>query len=445
VRHLEGRFRTSITATVGIPAALVSAAESALWFGLPGGASAEVVTAAEEMAHALTAWFSWCAGVISAHTQGVERRKEDRLKISELTALIHDARAPLGVLRYLARDGLGGDSKDSLARELEYLDKILGQGGPRGVVEPPSVCEVGQVLARVIRRHEHEAGAGRISMERSYDDIGAALSELDLERIVTNLVSNALRHSPGCNVALGAESRNSRAVISVRDDGRGISRSNLEALNHDQPLVEGPTSGWRTGIRSCKAKLRSVGGDLKISSEPGEGALVEVFLPLVNLAPARASLSVADGGVIGCGCATADIVIIDDDQEHGESLKRLLERYGIQAHTFSAVDSFLGELSKSERAIILCDAHMPDGGAERLLGSLAGGSHAARVAVMSGDASDDYLYKVSALGAQAFFCKPVDLNEVCTWIREVQGMADRGDGIHGGKKLGCLVKSGLSV
>jgi signal transduction histidine kinase/ActR/RegA family two-component response regulator len=445
VRFLEGRFRTSIMATMRLPESIVAGAEGAIWFGLQGGASAETIASAESMAKALSEWLESSAGVVSAYSQVVARRRDDQLRISELTALLHDARAPLGVLRYLAGEGLGADSQDALVRELEYLDKILAQGSPRCSSEAVSACDIGVVLGRVLQRHVHEFGVEGIRVERGYEDIGTSMPELDVERIITNLVSNAHRHSPGCRVVLGVESRKGRAVVSVRDDGHGISRQNLEALNRDQAFAEGPTSGWRVGIRSCKSKLRAVGGDLVISSELGRGTLVELVLPLVNLTPVRSSLCVADGGTIEGGAILADVVIIDDDQEHSESLKRLLERYGVRARKRATVDAFLKELSTSDGAIVLCDAHMPDGGAERLLTLLADQSHGVRVAVISGDATDDYLYKVSALGAQAFFCKPVDITEVCTWIREVQGALGWGSRSQSGKRTRPLVQPCQSI
>lgn len=440
VRFLEGRFRTSVMATMNFPKDLAEGAEGAIWFGLQGGASLEAIASAEAIARALSKFLAACSGVVSAHAQIVARRKIELQKISELTALLHDARAPLGVLRHLAGEELGPDSQQALARELEYLDRILAQGSPSSNSENVRGCDIGEVLARVAQRYVHECGVERIRFDRGYEDIGTSVSALDVERIITNLVSNAYRHSPGCRVVLGIESRKDRACISVRDDGRGISAENLEALNGDQEFPESLTSGWRIGIRSCRAKLKTLGGELVLSSELGKGTLVEVMVPLVNPASSRASLFVADGGMMQGQAVTTDVVIIDDDQEHSESLKRLLERYGVRAREFFTVKAFFAQLPTSDGMIVLCDAHMPDGGAERLLTLLADRSHGVCVAVISGDASDDYLYKVSALGAQAFFCKPVDIVEVCTWIREVEGIVRWGGRPNGGKSSGALVQ-----
>lgn len=60
---------------------------------------------------------------------------------------------------------------------------------------------------------------------------------------------------------------------------------------------------------------------------------------------------------------------------------------------------------------------MPDGGAERLLSILSSRQQTPRFAVVSGDATDEYLYKLAALGAQAFFTKPVAVDDIAGWIR----------------------------
>ena len=60
---------------------------------------------------------------------------------------------------------------------------------------------------------------------------------------------------------------------------------------------------------------------------------------------------------------------------------------------------------------------MPDGGAERLLSIVSSRQQTPRFTVVSGDATDEYLYKLAALGAQAFFTKPVAVDDIAGWIR----------------------------
>jgi DNA-binding NtrC family response regulator len=58
---------------------------------------------------------------------------------------------------------------------------------------------------------------------------------------------------------------------------------------------------------------------------------------------------------------------------------------------------------------------MPDGGAERLLKALRGSDRSRSVAVMSGDADDESLYRFAALGASEFFSKPIDAERLLAW------------------------------
>jgi DNA-binding response OmpR family regulator len=60
---------------------------------------------------------------------------------------------------------------------------------------------------------------------------------------------------------------------------------------------------------------------------------------------------------------------------------------------------------------------MPDGGAERLLRILANRGDAPSVAVVSGDGSEEFLYRLAALGAKEFFAKPVRHRELIDWMR----------------------------
>lgn len=76
----------------------------------------------------------------------------------------------------------------------------------------------------------------------------------------------------------------------------------------------------------------------------------------------------------------------------------------------------MGEIVAHESWRILCDAHMPDGGAERLLRTLRQSRMKRRVGVVSGESCDDLLYSLAALGAEAFFLKPLDLNEFDLWL-----------------------------
>jgi DNA-binding NtrC family response regulator len=113
----------------------------------------------------------------------------------------------------------------------------------------------------------------------------------------------------------------------------------------------------------------------------------------------------------------ACLVLVDDDVDHTSSLERILIRKGIATRSFTSVDQAINSISVEPLVSVLCDAHMPDGGAERLLQLLSAQGQKVRFAVMSGEVNDTLLYRFAALGAREFFSKPIEVEELVAWAR----------------------------
>ncbi len=419
VRFLDARFRTSVLARVGLPNSLESGADAALWLGLSGCAHPGLVTTAEGLAREVSEWLLWYGEIIEATQRSTAEQGRLQRQVSDMVSLIHDARAPLGVLRYLTRFEGDAESIMSMRKELQYLEEILSQGSPHSPRSSPiSCCEVGEVISRVRRRHDSEHETTMLTVDVEYRPFYARFPALDLERIITNLVSNARRYAPHSQIGIRVEEAKESIVVSVRDNGPGIPRATLEALQRGEVVSPGSTSGWGVGLRSCVRRARSLGGDVSIRSARGEGTCVAVTLPRGEAPYEAPALQVADGGTREPGMShRLDVCIVDDDKEHGASLAKVLNSCGFIVQHVEGVRELLDTLHEREVASILCDAHMPDGGAEYLLPIVTALPRAPQIAVVSGDSSDEYLYRLAGLGAQAFFAKPVHVDEVVSWIQ----------------------------
>lgn len=423
VRFLDQRFRTSVIVGIEVPQGLLSKADGAIWFGLPGGAHPSFISAAEQMGRTVSEWLSMYGSTLEVVSRVVSERAQDAKRLEEMRALLHDARAPLGVLRYMTR-GEGGDQVlSSIRQELDYLDEMLSQGSPRAVRGAVTgSCDVGEIVRKVYRRYAREGDEGVISLDVGYRSFYGRFPALELERIVTNLVSNARQHAPQAKTRVGVEGDANTIVVTVRDNGPGIPAHTLRDLHEGGSVRSARESGWGIGLRSCMEKSRAWGGEFLIESHEGRGTCVRVVIPKGEAPLEVRRLEVADGGL-----ATetqeqrVDVYVVDDDEEHGRSLSRLLRNYGLRVRQSESIESFLRDFESGRGSAILCDAHMPDGGAERLLPILTASSKVPRLAVVSGDTSDDHLYRLAALGAQAFFTKPVDVEEVMAWVLQRSG------------------------
>jgi heavy metal sensor kinase len=104
-----------------------------------------------------------------------------------------------------------------------------------------------------------------------------------LAQLLTNLVGNALKFTPGGgHVAVRVESENGFAVLSVEDDGPGIAREHQERIfdrfHRGEPGSNGQ-EGAGLGLAIVSWIARTHGGEVTVQSAPGEGATFSVRLP----------------------------------------------------------------------------------------------------------------------------------------------------------------------
>jgi len=423
VRLIDNRFRTSLVVRVDIPKRLVPESKGCLWFGLTGCATSHAIRDAENIARELSEWLEWYCPVIDASIRSFQERDAARRKVYEMVSVIHDARAPLGALKHLVSGAsLRDEDGASPERELEYLEKLLALCAPSDKGSPSSSCDVSKVVARVCGRYERQQLRGRISWSRGYDPVYAKVVDLDLERVIANILSNAARYAPNAHVNVSVKQEGRRVIISIADDGPGISPGVLERLEKGRGLPYGGASGWGIGLQTSRDKVLSVGGDLRIASCLGRGTEVSILLEaLAGRSRIEPQTIVADSAVCEAeSWQRGSIYLVDDDADHAESLARILEGAGLQAIACSSLQSLLSQSSLLAHAIVLCDARMPDGGAEELLKVFAKRASSPTVAVMSGETGDESLYRFAALGAQAFFAKPIECGELATWIKNHQ-------------------------
>ncbi len=104
-----------------------------------------------------------------------------------------------------------------------------------------------------------------------------------LERVVSNLVSNAVKYSPShTRVTVHVEPQESTAMLRVSDEGPGVATEDLQAIF--QPFGRGRAAdaladGAGIGLYVVKQIVEAHGGQVDVRSEPGHGATFLVKLP----------------------------------------------------------------------------------------------------------------------------------------------------------------------
>jgi two-component system sensor histidine kinase KdpD len=223
-------------------------------------------------------------------------RSLDEMKNTFLQAVSHDLRTPLAAIlglavtleraeidlqpedaRDLARRIAGNARKlDRLVTDLLDLDRLA-----RGIVAPKlNSVDVGELVARVAAESELAV------LERVTVDAPAIVAHVDaakVERIVENLLANAIRHTPaGTPVRVAASAAGGGVLVVVDDEGAGVPEEMRDAIF--QPFRQGPDApehspGVGVGLTLVRRFAELHGGRAWVQDREGGGASFRVWLP----------------------------------------------------------------------------------------------------------------------------------------------------------------------
>ena len=151
-------------------------------------------------------------------------------------------------------------------------------------IEPVDVL---QVAHNVTGKLEKKSGLHRLVM-----DIPAGLPPVmadvfRVERILHNLVDNAIKYSPkGGAVTVSARNQDGSVVVAVRDEGMGISAQNQARLFEPFQRVQVSNAGIAgvgLGLNVCRRLVELQGGRIWVESQPGKGSTFFFVLPAARL------------------------------------------------------------------------------------------------------------------------------------------------------------------
>lgn len=178
------------------------------------------------------------------------------------------------VEQLLERDPDGAINQLNLTRDLitnttdQMYELILA-------LRPSTLDDLGLISALNSHAERFLEGSG-IDFELISDGLTERLEpemETTLYRIFQEALNNARRHSGAKNVSISIIMFDGYLESEIRDDGRGFE------LNKIDPSKQHP-SGW--GLLGIKERVSQWGGDLEIITEPGQGTLIHLRLPIAE-------------------------------------------------------------------------------------------------------------------------------------------------------------------
>lgn len=237
-------------------------------------------------------------------------RSTDQLRRELVANVGHDLRTPLAAMkgyleeaRRFASEGRDEDVATALAvaerqsnqmsrlvEDLFELSKLeqasMEQGSSLLQLGPVSVA---QLVTETVQAHQTRFADAGVELLTSLP-VELPTIHADgqrISRVLDNLLSNALRHTPeGGSVAVSADSDDSMVRIRVSDSGEGIPADELDAVferyyrGSSARTRSKDGSGSGLGLAISRAIARAHGGDLNVESETGKGSNFGLWLPV---------------------------------------------------------------------------------------------------------------------------------------------------------------------
>jgi signal transduction histidine kinase/ActR/RegA family two-component response regulator len=345
-----------------------------------------------------------------------------------LAAASHDLRQPLHAIGLFVGQlhdrRLRASGRSQIVRRIEAalsamndlfsalldISKLDADGTTANIRDFP----IAQLLAHAMTTFEEAAREKGLSFRVVHSSAWVRSDFILLERVIFNLISNALRYTERGGLVAGCRKRGDNLCIEVWDTGVGIPPDQHEKIFGEFYRLNEPDRDRRAGLglglaivdRACRLLNHRVA----IRSVPGKGSCFAVTVPIVPAQektsappiPARSQLDRSNGKLV---------LVIDNDPLVLEGMGGILRSWGCQVITVTTDSKAIEALTEQKQPLdlIISDYHLAGGktgieAIERLRGALSAQIPAF---LISGDTTPEALREAKAKGCHLLH-KPVD-------------------------------------
>jgi PAS domain S-box-containing protein len=296
-----------------------------------------------------------------------------------------------------------------------------------GVITPEiASVDIGDLIGRLAREYAPRAAEVGLVLRHVPRVVLARTDVALLERILRNLIENALRYTAKGGVLIGARPRGGNVRIDVIDTGIGIPAHQQKEIFEEFRQLNNPArdsnKGLGLGLAIVSRLARLIGAEIEVDSRVDHGARFSLLLPLENFAPApvRVAPAVEDAG--------GRILIIEDNAGIRQAYEIMLGDWGYETLSAASGEEALDRAAQEKWRF---DAIIAD---HRLGAGLTGSDAATEIArragrsfptmLVTGDTGKERLAEVASSGF-ALLHKPVDADDLRRTLASVLRGNDR--------------------
>jgi len=219
----------------------------------------------------------------------------------------------------------------------------------------------GDLIARVVK--SSRVLASSVTLHGAPSRLTFVADERWVERVLSNLISNAIWHSSASHILVGARRRGDDIVLEVRDNGRGMSQEKVERVFEPLRVPSLAPAGYSSassglGLYNVRLYTERMGGTVECQSVPGLGTLFRVRLP----GPVEKRTDPVFPARLGANPQMRNrmIAVLDDDEQVLRTTERVFNSLGIEVYADSDPLRWLSVITELKRMpdLFLLDFHL---------------------------------------------------------------------------------------
>ena len=354
-------------------------------------------------------------------------QEANRLKSQFVSMVSHELRTPVTSIQGYLALVLQGESGELTAEQREFLT-VVQNNTDRLLALINDLLDLARMEAGRIELHRTALDLARLIQDaaRALRPLIAAKEQrltLDLPpglppvwgdatraaQVLTNLISNAHKYTPaGGSIQVTARAADSSVRVEVRDTGIGLSEEDQTQCftkffrAKDRRAQE--AGGTGLGLAITRSLVELHGGEITVSSAPGQGSTFAVTLPVCPSTAVQESQDTpAPMGLVRSG---ARILLVDDEPDVVNLIRRYLERAGCRVLVARDGAETLRVARRDQPELIILDIILPDVDGFTVLEWLKADPLTGMIPVLLLSVVDD-ARRGKLLGAVDYLVKPV--------------------------------------
>ncbi|TAL26307.1 MAG: hybrid sensor histidine kinase/response regulator [Aquabacterium sp.] len=305
----------------------------------------------------------------------------NRAKTQFFAAASHDLRQPLHAMGLFA-EALRQRSKDeevvhlvnSINSSVDALEGLFSEllditKIDSGSIEvEPEHFSVRDLFDRLRLHFEPTAFEKGLALTFHGEQHFAHADPVLVERVLRNLVSNAIRYTEDGGLLVSCRRRGDKLLVQVWDSGIGISESALPRIfeefyqvNTGRPLEAHHRKGLGLGLAIVKRLADLMDAPLTVRSRVGHGTTFSLVIP-VGKQPRMQSVSISSKAPTGLTLNGKFIVIVEDEPAVKEGLHVLIKGWGAEVESFDTVAKATtwAQVTSRKPDLLIVDFRLPE-------------------------------------------------------------------------------------